>query len=115
MQLAEVVNVSNRVAATSGRLEKIGLLADLMRRTPPAEIPILVGFVTGSARQGRMGVGGALLSSLRDVPPAGVPSLELTDVDAAFVRLAKRIREVFNLSLDALLDQTLRFCKFGIQ
>jgi ATP-dependent DNA ligase I len=88
VRLADVTSVSSQVAGTSGRLEKVGLLAEVMRRTPPAEIPILVGFLTGSARQGRMGVGGALLSSMRDVPPAAVPSLALVDVDAVFDRLA---------------------------
>src|SRR5258708_6126968 len=88
VRLAGVGAMWSKVDDTSGRLEKVGLLADLMRRTPPAEIPILVGFLTGSARQGRMGVGGALLSSMRDVPPAAAPSLELADVDAAFDRLA---------------------------
>src|SRR5207245_782118 len=47
-----------------------------------------IGFLSGAARQGRMGIGGALLSSMRDVPPAGTPSLELMDVDASFDRLA---------------------------
>src|SRR5262249_332065 len=68
LQLAAVVAPSRAVAGTSGRLEKVARLADLLGRTPPDLIEIVVGFLTGEPRQGRLGVGGALLSSLRDVP-----------------------------------------------
>src|SRR5262245_44130411 len=88
MLLSEVVRTSRAVAGTSGRLEKVGYLADLLRRTPPDEIAIVVGFLIGEARQGRVGVGGALLSSLRGAPGVPEPSLEIRDVDAAFDRLA---------------------------
>jgi DNA ligase-1 len=84
MRLAEVVTASKAVGATSGRLEKIGHLADLVRRVPPDEVEIVIGFLTGEARQGRIGVGGALLSGLRDVAPAPSPSLDVREVDAAF-------------------------------
>jgi DNA ligase-1 len=88
MRLFDVVSTSRAVAETSGRLEKIGHLADLLRRTPPDEIDILIPFLSGSTRQGRIGIGYATLSEMRDVPPADVPSLDLRDVDAAFDRLA---------------------------
>jgi DNA ligase 1 len=86
MRLADVVAVSAAVARTSGRLEKISQLADLLKRTPPGELEIVVAFLTGEPRQGRMGIGMALLSSMRDVPPADAPALEIADVDAAFDR-----------------------------
>jgi ATP-dependent DNA ligase I len=88
MQLAEIVSVSQAVTRTSARLQKIQLLADLLRGIPPDDIEIVVPFLSGSTRQGRIGIGWATLSSMRDVPPAGVPSLEVRDVDAAFDRLA---------------------------
>src|SRR5262249_39193188 len=88
MRLAEVVAVSDAVAGTSGRLEKVARLADLLKRTPPEELGILVPFLTGAPRQGRTGVGMALLSRVRDVPPADRASLELCDVDAVFDRLS---------------------------
>jgi DNA ligase-1 len=88
MRLADLVSAAQAVAGTSGRLEKIGHLADLLRRTPPDSIPVVIAFLSGEARQGRMGVGGALLSTMRDVPPAGTASLEIADVDAAFERIA---------------------------
>jgi DNA ligase-1 len=88
VRLADLVHVSASVAATSGRLEKIGHLAELLRRVPPDEIAIVIPFLSGEARQGRIGIGGALLSTLRDVPPADAGQLELADVDAAFDRIA---------------------------
>jgi DNA ligase-1 len=88
MRFAEIVSVSRAVTATSGRLEKTALLADLLKRLPPDEIDVAVPFLSGSTRQGRIGIGGAILSSMHDVPPAGAPSLEIRDVDAAFDRVA---------------------------
>ena len=88
MQLAELASVSRDVGATSGRLEKISRLADLLRRLSPAELPVVIPFLSGEARQGRMGIGRAQLSAMRDVPPADVPTLAIGDVDAAFDRLA---------------------------
>jgi DNA ligase-1 len=88
MRLADLVAVSQAVAGTSGRLEKIGHLAGLLTRVPPETMAMAIGMLSGEARQGRMGVGGALLSSLRDVPPAEVASLDIAEVDAAFDRVA---------------------------
>ncbi|HEV3141055.1 MAG TPA: ATP-dependent DNA ligase [Vicinamibacterales bacterium] len=88
MRLAELVAVSHAVAATSGRLEKIAHLSDLLQRVPHDLIPIVVPFLSGALRQGRIGVGGALLTGLRDVPPAAAASLDVAEVDAAFDRVA---------------------------
>jgi DNA ligase-1 len=88
MRLAAVVAVSGAVAATSGRLEKIGHLADLLGRVPPEEVAIVIAFLSGEPRQGRMKIGAAVLSTARDVPPAETPQLELRDVDALFDRMA---------------------------
>jgi len=88
VRLADLVHVSASVAATSGRLEKIGLLGDLLRRVPPDEIAIVIPYLSGDARQGRIGIGYAQLQALRDVPPADAPALDVRDVDAAFDRIA---------------------------
>ncbi len=88
MRLADLVQVSASVAATSGRLEKIGHLADLLRRVPRDELAIVIPYLSGDARQGRIGIGYAQLQALRDVPPADTPSLDVRDVDAAFDRVA---------------------------
>ena len=79
MRLAAVVEVSRAVAGTSGRLEKVGHLADLLRRVPPDEVAIVIAFLSGEPRQGRMKIGGAVLSGLRGMPPADAPALELRE------------------------------------
>ena len=56
-QLAEVVAASTEVAATTSRSRKIAILAELLRRLEPDEVPIAVGFLSGLPRQGRVGVG----------------------------------------------------------
>jgi DNA ligase-1 len=87
MLLAAVVETSQRVAGTTRRLEKIGLLATLLRQLDPEEIEIVVPFLSGSARQGRIGIGWA---TLRDAaaPPAETATLEIREVDRALVSLA---------------------------
>ena len=105
MLFSEVVSVSQAVTATSGRLEKTGYLADLLKRTPPDEMAIVVPFLSGSTRQRRIGIGGAMLSSMRDVPPSEVPSLDVRDVDAAIDRLAATAGAGSTASRSQLLRQ----------
>jgi len=107
MRLAEVVAASAAVAATSGRLEKISHLAALLQRVPRDELAIVIPFLSGEMRQGRIGIGGAALSALRDVPPADAPSLELGDVDRAFDRVAAASGAGSSASRAELLRQLL--------
>jgi DNA ligase-1 len=88
MRLAEVVAASRAVAGTAARLQKISHLVDLLTRIPSDEIPIVIGFLSGEPRQGRMKIGSAVLSGMRDVPPADDPTLDLLEVDRTFERLA---------------------------
>jgi DNA ligase-1 len=76
------------VGARSGRLDKIGLLADLLGRLSPDEIEIAAAFLTGSPRQGRIGVGWSVIRAASDVPAASAPTLELGEVDCALARTA---------------------------
>ena len=87
MRLEAIVEASRAVAGTAARLEKVGHLAGLLARVPPAELPIVIAVLSGEPRQGRMKIGGAVLSGLRDVPAADAASLELRDVDAVFDRI----------------------------
>jgi DNA ligase-1 len=89
MLLAGVVETSRRVADTSKRLEKIGLLATLLRQVSPEEIEIVVQFLAGQTRQGRIGVGYAALHESRN-SPAPNPNLEVLEVD----RILQSITEV---------------------
>lgn len=104
MRLAELVAVSERMAATRARNEKIAALADLLRRLDAREVPIGVAYLAGHLRQGRIGLGFSALASagddrpeapssqasLFDESPAAVPAgpLELAEVDEAFERMA---------------------------
>ena len=89
MKLAELVETSRRVTEVSSRLEKIGLLADLLDRVPPAEIEIAVAFLAGSYRQQKLNVGYAALQAASQRSSTDSSSLELSDVDQAFERISR--------------------------
>jgi DNA ligase-1 len=88
MLFARVVGTSERVTATSKRLEKIELLATLLKQLNGDECEIAVAFLCGYTRQGRIGVGYA---AIRDsaAPAAETAALEIVDVDRAFTTLAE--------------------------
>ena len=82
MLLAQIAEVSRGVAATSGRLAKIDMLAAALRDAGPLEVPIAVAYLSGELPQRQIGVGWA---ALRDgFPAADSPSLTLSEVDSAF-------------------------------
>src|SRR2546423_14115146 len=87
MQLSELVRVSEALAGTSGRLDKIAKLAALLSQLSPDEIPIAIGFLIGWPRQGKLGVGWAAAASARDREPAAEATLELRDVDRALAQI----------------------------
>ena len=87
MRLEELVQTSAAVAATSGRLEKVAKLANLLRRADHSDAAIVVGFLIGWPRQGKLGVGWAAVSSASSVTPATSSSLEIGDVDRIFEQL----------------------------
>ena len=60
MLLAELTATSEAVRATSGRNEKIGRLAELLRRVGDGEVAIAVAYLSGELRQRQIGVGWAL-------------------------------------------------------
>ena len=87
MHFSEVVATSSAVAELSGRLDKIGRLADLLRRLQPEEIEPVASWLSGSARQGRVGLGYATISAVA-ANAAPDPSLTVGDVDRALEDLA---------------------------
>jgi ATP-dependent DNA ligase I len=89
MKLAEVVESSRRVAEASGRLEKIALLAALLARVPAEEVEIATAFLSGSVRQGRLGIGYAALQAAMPGSQADAPSLELLAVDDILDRISR--------------------------
>lgn len=87
MLLAELADVSRKVAATSKRTEKTELLAGVLRRLPAEEIEPAAAFLAGFVRQGKVGLGYA---TLRDVAgsPAATPTLTILEVDRALADIA---------------------------
>ena len=84
MRFAELVETSDRVARTSARLEKVDLLAALLKRAAAHEIEIAAAFLSGAPRQGRIGLGGTALRAARHVAPAGNATIDLAEVDETF-------------------------------
>ena len=80
--LAEVVTASTLVGDTSSRSRKVAILAELLRRLEPDEVPIVVGFLSGAPRQGRVGVGYRSIYGV-ELHPADVAALTVPDVDRA--------------------------------
>jgi DNA ligase-1 len=77
-----VVAASAAVGATSARSAKTAALADLLRRLEGDEVPVAVGFLTGTPRQGRVGIGYATVYGV-EAAAAEEPALTVGDVDAA--------------------------------
>ena len=87
MLLADLVATSQVVASTPSRLAKVDAIAACLRRATPAEIAVVVSYLSGDLRQRRTGVGWA---ALQDLPsPTKKPTLEIIEVDEAFARAAK--------------------------
>ena len=87
MLLAELAAASELVAATSARNGKIAALAACLAQLAPDEVEVGVGFLSGEARQGRIGVGHAALRSL-EVAAANEPSLQVLEVDRTLEQMA---------------------------
>ncbi|MFC8432569.1 ATP-dependent DNA ligase [Streptomyces sp. NPDC057253] len=87
MLLARLAQVSQEVAATSARSQKIALLAELFREAEPDDVPIVIPYLAGRLPQGRLGVGWKVLS--RPVAPATQPTLTVREVDQGLTALGK--------------------------
>ncbi len=78
--LADVVTASRLVGETSSRSRKVAILAEILRKLDPGEVPICVAFLSGVPRQGRVGIGYSTIYAL-DPEPAEDASLTVIDVD----------------------------------
>ena len=88
MLLHELVAASAAVAEASSRLIKIGRLATLLQGVTPAEIDIAIAFLSGTPRQGRIGIGPSAIRDARPLAGAASPVLQLLEVDEVFERIA---------------------------
>jgi len=85
-RLADVARASARVAGNSSRLAKIGELADLLKRLEPEEIEIVIPFLSGGVRQGKLSIGYGALQAARN-RAAQSATLTVQDVDSVFTQL----------------------------
>lgn len=116
MLFAQLVETSSRIAGTTKRLEKIDLLTSLLRQLSPDETEIAVAYLSGAARQGRIGIGYA---ALRDAAPSAAekPTLEILQVDYALEEIAvvegsgseRRRRELLTHLLTLATQQEQQF------
>ena len=89
MRLYDLVETSGRIAQASGRLEKVGLLAGLLRGVEPEEVQVAAAFLCGRLRQARLGVGYAGVRAAAPLAAAESPALTLSEVDATFGQIAR--------------------------
>jgi len=86
--LNALVTTSNEVAATSGRLAKITLLADLLRQASADEIELAIAYLSGTIRQLKVGVGWATVQKAKS--HAGTSArLQLRDVDDTLEKISR--------------------------
>ena len=88
--LAEVVAASAGVGATPSRSRKIAVLAELLGGLHPSEVPIVVGFLSGVPRQGRIGVGYALAYGIEG-EHATEASVTIGEVDRALSQIEQAV------------------------
>jgi ATP-dependent DNA ligase I len=88
--LTELVLTSQAVAATPRRGVKIDKIAGLLRAASPAEVPVVVAFLSGELRQRQIGVGYAALSGMLSGDWAAdemTPTLAVGEVDSVFAEV----------------------------
>lgn len=78
---ADLVETSNRVAATRSRLAKLRELGQYLRSVQPEEIEIGVLYLSGETRQGKIGIGYAALKQASAASAEDTPSLTIAQVD----------------------------------
>jgi DNA ligase-1 len=87
MLLAKIVKASQQLSETAKRSEKTSILADLMKQLSAEETEAAVAFLSGTLRQGRMGIGYATLHAAMP-EAASSASLEILQLDRLFDQLA---------------------------
>ncbi len=122
MLLTELVLTSQAVAATPRRSVKIAEIAGLLRKASPAEVPVVVPFLSGELRQRQIGVGYAALGGLSAAGAAGgmAPTLTVSEVDSVFAEVGavtgagaqatrrRMLADLFGRATDAERDFLIR-------
>lgn len=90
MLLADVVMASTEVGETSSRSAKIAILAELLQRLGDDEVPIVVGFLSGVPRQGRIGIGYSIAYGIEGAH-APDPSVTIEELDRAISQIQETV------------------------
>ena len=85
--LSRLADAWAALSATRSRNAKRDLLASVLSEATPDDIEIVVSYLGGSLRQRRTGLGWRALQQLPQ--PAVDPTLTVSEVDAAFARMAQ--------------------------
>jgi ATP-dependent DNA ligase I len=80
LALERLALISIEIAETSSRLKKRELIATLLREAAPDEVGLVAGYLAGSPRQRRTGIGWRGVAEMPE--PARASSLSVLDVDA---------------------------------
>lgn len=84
----DLAATSEAVAATSGRLEKTRLLAELLRKVPASRAGAVASMLVGDPMVEPLGLGPARIREARSADAAGSPTLTLGDVEEGLARIA---------------------------
>jgi DNA ligase-1 len=84
--LADLAATTAALSATRSRLAKRHLLAEVLRRAGPAEVPVVARYLAGELRQRRTGLGWRSLQHLPE--PAADPTLDVLAVDTVFEQMS---------------------------
>jgi DNA ligase-1 len=88
MEWARLVDLVARVRATSKKGEKVALIGDFLRQTQGLETELAALYLTGTLRQGRIGVGWRTLEPAMPSGPAVGEPLTLARVDETLSAVA---------------------------
>lgn len=104
MLFRTLTETSEAVAATRSRLRKIDLLQACLRQFAPDEIETGVGYLIGTLRQGRIGLGPSVVRHALGAGATNTPTLSVGDVDSAFEEMAAVSGKGSNLERKRLLS-----------
>jgi DNA ligase-1 len=87
MLLGRLVDVVERIRATTRKTGKVALIAELLKETRGRESELVALYLSGTLPQGRIGVGWRTIQAAMTDEPTSGEALSLTEVDAAFAAL----------------------------
>jgi len=105
MLFRTLAETSEAVTATRGRLGKIDLLQACLRQFAADEIETGVGYLIGTLRQGRIGLGPSIVRHTLAVAASDTSTLSVGDVDSRFEQIAAVSGKGSNLERKRLLSE----------